>query len=278
MDKRGALYFKLITGLIALILGLHLAARVFPSVPDYELQRAQFCEVGDGVTVSGFVVRSEEILCSRERILSTATEGQRVAAAQSVAELAQGAVLVSKAGYFSSVADGYEGVLTPGAVLDPEQRELQSLVAEPVPEQSFGRLILGQSWYFASEDCPEGLRQGQRLSLRLGTRDYDVQVCRTDSLLVLRCDSYLHELTALRQVQAELITETHSGLRVSKRAIYHEEGRSWVYVLQGACVRRLPVEILAFDGSDALLQGDKLFEGTQVILTEQKLEDGMVLE
>ena len=63
MKKQGDLYLKIISiVLAAVVLAYVLFSVLFSSGSSYALTAAVRCEVGDGQTVSGFVVRSEKLL------------------------------------------------------------------------------------------------------------------------------------------------------------------------------------------------------------------------
>ncbi|MDD6643618.1 MAG: HlyD family efflux transporter periplasmic adaptor subunit [Faecousia sp.] len=87
MRKQGEFYLKLISILLAVVIAAYvLFSVILNSGSSYALETAVYCEVGDGVTVSGFVVRSEEVLVSNAPIVvCELTEGERVGGGQRVA-------------------------------------------------------------------------------------------------------------------------------------------------------------------------------------------------
>ena len=87
MRKQGEFYLKIISiVLAAVVLAYVLFSVILNSGSSYALETAVYCEVGDGVTVSGFVVRSEEVLVSNSPIVvCELTEGERVGGGQRVA-------------------------------------------------------------------------------------------------------------------------------------------------------------------------------------------------
>ena len=80
MKKQGDFYLKLTSILMAVLLVAYVVCSlVMSSDGAYTLETAVYCEVGDGITVSGFVVRSEEVLVSNSPIVvCELTEGERV--------------------------------------------------------------------------------------------------------------------------------------------------------------------------------------------------------
>ena len=87
MKKQGEFYLKLSSILLAVLLAVFVLCSIFlRSGEDYTTLQPVYCEVGDGVTVSGFVVRSEELLVSSRPVpIAALSEGQRVAGGQTVA-------------------------------------------------------------------------------------------------------------------------------------------------------------------------------------------------
>ena len=87
MKKQGDFYLKLTSILMAVLLVAYVVCSlVMSSDGAYTLETAVYCEVGDGITVSGFVVRSEELLTSEMPIIvGEQPEGQRVGGGQVVA-------------------------------------------------------------------------------------------------------------------------------------------------------------------------------------------------
>lgn len=87
MKKQGEFYLKLTSILLAVLLAVFLLCSIFlRSGEDYTTVAPVYCEVGDGLTVSGFVVRSEELLVSSKPYpVAALSEGQRVGSSQTVA-------------------------------------------------------------------------------------------------------------------------------------------------------------------------------------------------
>ncbi|MDR0890411.1 MAG: hypothetical protein LBM28_07215 [Oscillospiraceae bacterium] len=87
MKKQGNLYLKIITIVLAVtVLGYVLLSAVSDRGGSYALETVLPFEVGDGQTVSGFVVRSEKILVSDQpTVVHELSEGERVGAGQRVA-------------------------------------------------------------------------------------------------------------------------------------------------------------------------------------------------
>lgn len=87
MRKQGEFYLKLVSILLTVVIVAYVLFSVLlNSGSSYASETAVYCEVGDGVTVSGFVVRSESVvLSSAPIVVCELTEGERVGSGQRVA-------------------------------------------------------------------------------------------------------------------------------------------------------------------------------------------------
>ena len=386
MSKQGKVYLTLTSILLAVILAAWLLCAVFLRGSPWRRETAVYCQVGDGLTVSGFVVREEAVLlCGAAEVSYAADEGAWVGSGQIVAygcddaqtaarleELrqleerrqqlrdawngeAEGSVsdllfdvsrtvegqalsalpelsaaltplvlqdsltgkdetavfgrlaeldgqidllqaqtaqalpvAVGSAGYFSREADGLEAVLTPEALQNLTAAELAELREQAfLPAHTAGRLIFGQTWYFAAavpSDKLNGCREGEQVTLRLERQDYTARIERIDPpegevrLLVLSISSGLQDLTALREVNAQVIFRTWEGLRIPAEAVYVSDGETGVYVVSGARAKWKEVEILWDSGTFLVVSdGGSLRAGDAVLLTDEPVSDGDIL-
>lgn len=137
------------------------------------------------------------------------------------------------AGTFSSILDGFES-LTPedAALLSP--RSLQELMnAEgTVPERAMGKMIASHEWYYAAALPAEEagkLTAGQGVSLSFGRYYAQPLEARVEQIgeaaggscvVLFRLDEALVEMLAVRKTSAELIYDSHEGLRVPEKGLW----------------------------------------------------------
>ena len=217
------------------------------------------------------------------------------------------------AGVFSSLADGYESLLTPGLLETITPGQLSQLDRQrPQPDAgAVGKLVTDATWYFVcamGEEEAGRLIEGRTVTVRF-SRDWsgevDMKVERVGEppensrvTVVLSSDRYLSETTLLRKQTVELVFDSQTGIRVPTQAVRVEERTvtdpeteeekqelvTGVYVLVGQQAEFKPVTILAqledfalvksADGSD----GKKaLRAGDEVILSSVELFDGKVI-
>lgn len=206
------------------------------------------------------------------------------------------AIAAPKPGIFSAVCDGYETVLTTAGLDELTPSALQHL--SPVKtDGNAGKLIYGDDWYFAAAmDAQRAseLRRGQSMVLRMAkgmSQDVTVQVRSISepengqAVVVLQCSSYLPQTTLLRQQAAELILQTHHGLRVPINALrMDEKGVTGVYCVVGVSAKFKPVQILYRGDTYMLVRPaddtsgtNVLRSGDEIIITANQLENGLVV-
>ena len=188
-------------------------------------------------------------------------------------------------GLYSAVVDGYETVLTPESLTDMTPSKLNTVRADSAVSSGVGKLILGDSWYYAavmSAADAEELKEeadalqggGKSLILRFAKnveRDLPVTVSHIGPeengrcVVVFEGKTYLSQLTLLRQQSAQVIWDSAEGIRVPKEALRidtrtteNEDGTTTesrvtgVYCVVGMEARFKPVEVL-YNGSSFLL-------------------------
>ena len=220
-------------------------------------------------------------------------------------------------GLYSAVVDGYETVLTPDSLSDMTPSQLSAVRADSAVSSSVGKLILGDSWYYAAsmsaadaeelQEASDALKKaGKSLTLRFAKsveRDLPVTVSRIGPeengrcVVVFEGKTYLSRLTLLRQQSAQVVWDSTEGIRVPKEALRMEkvtvnsegqrvtEEATGVYCVVGMEARFKPVEVV-YNGSSFLLvrsaapedrENLRLRPGDEVIITANGLYDGKVV-
>ena len=223
-------------------------------------------------------------------------------------------VSAPESGLYSAVVDGYETVLRPENLSALTPSDLTALRADSAVQSNVGKLILGKEWYFVSA-VPSGTaqqlekleRRGGDLTLRFAKgveRDLNVSIDSVSEeqngrcVVVFRGDTYLPQLTLLRQQSAQIIYDAVEGIRVPKEALRvvtrtanREDGTvvesavTGVYTIMGLEARFKPVEVL-FTGENYVLlesaarsdqENLRLRPGDEIILAARELFDGKVV-
>ena len=211
-------------------------------------------------------------------------------------------------GLYSAVVDGYETVLTPESVQELSPSRLSALQPDGSAASHVGKLILGDSWYYAASlraSEIKAIREAGSVSLRFSrdvARDLDVTVQSVGweengrSVVVFQGKYDLAQLTLLRQQSAEIILNTMTGIRVPQealrvvpRTVTGEDGgetevqTTGVYCLVGVKAVFKPVTVL-YSGEGFVLvrpastERKRVFRaGDEVIVTARDLFDGKVV-
>lgn len=205
------------------------------------------------------------------------------------------AVTAPQAGLYSAVVDGFETVLTPDMLNSLTPSKFSSIQPGEV-SSDLGKLVLGDRWHYvvslpASQAAvfKDGGSEKLRFAKGVG-RDLRVTVQSISGeeggrvVIVFRGDTYLPQLTLLRQQSADIVRNTVTGIRVPQQAIrVNEKGVSGIYCVVGATARFKPVRVVwSADDEYALVRGTgeketALRSGDEVILSAGGLIDGAVV-
>ena len=221
-------------------------------------------------------------------------------------------------GLYSAVVDGYETVLKPESLSMLKPSDLSAVKADKEVSSNVGKLILGKEWHYVtavSAEAAETLtkveqelsRQGESLMLRFTKgveRDLPVTIsCVSEEengrvVIVFKGDTYLSQLTLLREQSAQVIYGTVEGLRIPKEALRivtrteeledgstEETRTTGVYCVVGLEAGFKPVEILYTSDLFVLVEPvpaadretQRLRAGEEIIVTARDLYDGKVV-
>ena len=102
-------------------------------------------------------------------------------------------------------------------------------------------------------------------------------------VVVFSCADALTSTLSIRQATAEIITAQYSGLRVPTEAIYtDEDGTKYVYTMTGLQAERKDIELVYTGDAYCIVKAaggaSALRDGNQVIITQDELYDGKVMD
>ena len=210
-------------------------------------------------------------------------------------------------GLFFSSVDGFEHI-TPEFVTDIKPSVLRELMtqAQETGANSIGKVASPLSWYFAaliSQEDAARLKVGERATLDFvrycsGTITavlVSMNLSDDDCAVTFRCTANAEEMLYVRNVSAEIVFESHTGIRVPKEAVYSEENPKenktdedpdtlyYVYTVTGLQAEKKYINI-TWETSEFYIaeisaeKADALRVGNEIILTKDAVSDGMILE
>ena len=220
------------------------------------------------------------------------------------------AVKAPVSGVYSAVVDGYETVLTPGLLADMTPSQLNALQTDDTLTSQTGKLILGDSWYYAvtmSADQAKALRDSSgTMTLRFAKgveQDQTVTLYAVGPeeqgrvVVTFRGAYNMAQVTLLRRQSAQLIWRTVAGIRVPNEALraantkVDQEGNRTtaeglgVYCVVGMEARFKPVEVVYSGDGFVLVRSTaasdqeslRLRPGDEIIISAKDLYDGKVV-
>ena len=178
--------------------------------------------------------------------------------------------------------------------ITPEGVENLRAQGSDVADNVIGKVVTNHAWYYAAvmaEKDSDRLRVGDVTSLDFGYRSSRTVRASVRSIsptdregqvaVVFRCSSALAETLSLRLAEAEVVFRSYSGLRVPKKAVHVEDGKTVVYTVSAGQMERKSVDIL-YTGEDFYLveagsEGSSLRAGNELIISGKNLKDGNVV-
>lgn len=221
-----------------------------------------------------------------------------------------GTVKTPKAGYFVSVTDGYEPVVSYKDAKNITAEQLEGIEAQAVPDNVIGKIVSELNWYVAcpvtaSEALSLSLYEDQDVTIEMpfaSTEKIPAKIVQinqndkdSDGVVVFQCNYMNTQLADARKESVEIGMQTYTGLRVSKKALHDgvvtkyteqddgsrkEEQKEvqGVYVVHGSELQFKEVSIL-YAGNDYVIcdpnpEEELLFNGETVQLYDKVVIEG----
>lgn len=215
-------------------------------------------------------------------------------AALEARETGQRTVYAPVSGTFSSNVDGFEHV-NPTAVSDIIPFELTSIFSSPTKTAGSCKLVTEFKWYYATiMDAADASRltAGRQVNVQFtgayheSMELYIEKIGRKENdecVVLFSCNRFVHEITPMRQLRAEVVVAVISGIRVPKEAIYLDDnGKTFIYIQTGVRAERVDVEILIESGDSYLVRdgaqtGSPLRAGSAIISKANNIFDGKLV-
>ncbi|MBR5310881.1 MAG: hypothetical protein IKU42_07145 [Oscillospiraceae bacterium] len=187
-------------------------------------------------------------------------------------------VLSPKSGYFISSVDGFEGIINKENLFVKTVSEIEDIINQEVvaSEEKVGKIADNYKWYYVisvSEKDAENFKTGRKVDVNFdgisNTVTFEIYEKITDetsdnTIIVLLCKTFTEELASIRQISADIVFSTVSGLRVSAEAVrFNENQEMGVFILDRNEVKFRKIEVI-HTGSNYVLA--KWNQGTKEAL------------
>ena len=196
-------------------------------------------------------------------------------------------VVAPRSGYFISSVDGFEGIINKENLFEKSVSEIEDIINQDVvaSEEKIGKIADNYKWYYVisvSESDAEKFIKGRNINVNFDgindTLTFEIYEKITDdtsknTVIVLLCNSFTQEIASIRQITADIIFSTVSGLRVSAEAVrFNENQEMGVFILDRNEVKFRKIEVVHTAGNyvlakwnqgtkDALQLFDEVFVG-----------------
>ncbi len=172
-------------------------------------------------------------------------------------------VLSPKTGYFISSVDGFENIITKENLFEKSVAEIENIIVQDVVtvEEKIGKIADNYKWLYVISISPEEAEMfdiGKKLTVdfdgineKITLEVYEKIEDDTSEnvVIVLQGETMTAQSASLRQVGADIIFSTISGLRVSDDAIRFDSNQQMgVFILDRSEVKFRAVDIV-YSGS-----------------------------
>lgn len=212
---------------------------------------------------------------------------------EALIKVAKADISTEMAGVFSSRFDGYEAELNVNdrsklVPSDIDRLNGMQIASDRVSAvgSPFAKIVNNYEWYFAvvvDAKWARELRVGSRLGIRfidISSEVYPatVNVINSDEetrvVLVLACSSSVQSLAGLRRVNAEIVSETYTGIKIPKSAVRVVDGKTGVFVVKDNVLNFKETVVLCNDNEWAVIKQSDINAGSNNLLLYDEIVIG----
>lgn len=168
-------------------------------------------------------------------------------------------VLSPKTGYFISSVDGFEEIINKENLFEKSVSEIEEIINKEIvtAEQKIGKIADSYKWYYVISVSPNDAERftvgksvtanfdGVSSSVKLEIYEKIEDDTSENVVIVLLCKTFTEELASLRQIGADIVFGTISGLRISSDSIRFDENQQiGVFILDRSEVKFRAIEVL----------------------------------
>lgn len=169
-----------------------------------------------------------------------------------------------KTGYFISSVDGFENIINKENLFEKNVSEIEDIIVQDVvaSEEKLGKIADNYKWYYVISVSPEEAEMfrigrnvtvnfdGIKDSVKLEVFEKIEDDTSKNIIVVLLCKTFTADFASIRQISADIVFSTISGLRISADSIrFNDEQQMGVFILDRNEVKFRAVETV-YTGSD----------------------------
>lgn len=187
-----------------------------------------------------------------------------------------GSITTEQSGYFVSITDGYENVLSCENIDEITPEFINSLKTKETPKNAIGKIVSDYTWYIAANvSVSDSLKYkvGDKLVLQTALKsspeiNVEVEKITTSkeadlAVIVFSCQEMNNELASIRKGSMTVVDKVHSGLKVPTKALRFQYDKTGVFVRSGMTLKFVGVKVI--------------YRTDEYIICEQQASDDSVL-
>lgn len=168
-------------------------------------------------------------------------------------------VLSPKTGYFISSVDGFEDIINKETLFEKSVSEIEEIINTDIvaAEEKIGKIADNYKWYYVfsvSEEDAERFNIGKKVTVNFDGVKKSVKLeiyekieddTSENTIIVMVCNNFTADLASLRQVSADIVFGTISGLRISSDSVrFNENQQMGVFILDRSEVKFRAVYVI----------------------------------
>ncbi len=263
----------------------------------YNTSLGKFDDISDSVSGLLTMMTRKKVATGEQTDFSAIKESIRsqIASLSENSGNAKGNIKASVSGYFVSVQDNYEGILTTKDMSIYTPDFFNGLEAGEKQTDVIGKIVYDYKWYIACIvpiNDSKFYKIGETVTLkttiasnpRLTATVERVNLSPTgdNAVIIFSCSEMSSELATMRSGAITIIKNEYSGLRVNSKALRVVDGTTGVYIVSGLESRFVAANILYSNDDYAICEinnsdSSRLRLYDEVIVKGKNLYDGKII-
>ncbi len=273
-------------------------SQIFDVLGDFSSLSGQggFISVGVEDEIAKAIISRELCLGNEERVDAVYESLEEEISKGEQSDFGKKYIKAERSGYFSSIADGWEQVISLEKFLDSDFEDyVAAMKVGPLSidtDRVVGKMVYGYTWYLCAVMDAESagyVNLNRDIDIVVAGEERTVEVIEknfsadgSQVLIKMECNVPLPDISVERQQRITVISDRYEGFRVPSAGMRVEDGVTGVYVLEGSQAVFKPVEIIYTAEDYYLVKGsdtdrDELFTNDAVIIGGKGLYDGKVI-